>query len=75
MRSIGQFTRALEHYRRIGQFGTADAEVAASHFNWLVMGGPTSAAMMLGDDGIPAKARLRAHAQEAVRIFLCAYAA
>ena len=74
MRSIRQFTRALEHYARIGQIETPDAELAATHFNWLVMGGPTSAAMLLGDDGIPGEALLRAHARDAVRIFLSAYA-
>ncbi|PSJ54356.1 TetR/AcrR family transcriptional regulator [Pseudaminobacter soli (ex Li et al. 2025)] len=74
IRSIKQFTRALEHYASIGQIETAEPEAAATHFNWLVMGGPTSAAMLLGDEGIPGKAKLRAHAQEAVRIFLCAYA-
>ncbi|MCB1518503.1 MAG: TetR/AcrR family transcriptional regulator [Hyphomicrobiaceae bacterium] len=74
VRSIRQFTRALEHYQRLGEIGPGDAEMAATQFNWMVMGGPTSSAMLLGDDGIEGEAELRAHAKEAVRIFLSAYA-
>ncbi|MDQ6438215.1 TetR/AcrR family transcriptional regulator [Mesorhizobium sp. LHD-90] len=75
MRSIRRLTRALEHYSSIGQIKTPDPSVAATQFNWLVMGAPTNAAMFLGDGGIPPKAQLRAHARECVRIFLCGYAA
>lgn len=74
VRSIRQFTRALEHYQRLGEIETVDTEMAATQFNWLVMGGPTSAAMLLGDSGISGKTELQAHAKEAVRIFLSAYA-
>jgi TetR/AcrR family transcriptional regulator, mexJK operon transcriptional repressor len=74
MRSIRRLTRALKHYSSIGQIRVANPVVAATHFNWLVMGAPTNAAMFLGDKGIPSKAQLRAHAREAVRIFLCGYA-
>ena len=74
VRSIRQFTRALEYYKINGQIDAANPEVAAANFNWLVMGGPTSAAMLLGDTGIPDKDQLQEHAREAVRIFLCAHA-
>lgn len=74
MRSIRRLTRALAHYTAIGQLRTPDPEVAATQFNWLVMGAPTNAAMLLGDAGIPGKEALRAHARESVRIFLSAYA-
>jgi TetR/AcrR family transcriptional regulator, mexJK operon transcriptional repressor len=74
MRSIRRLTRALKHYSSIGQIKVRDPVAAATHFNWLVMGAPTNAAMFLGDKGIPSKAQLRAHAREAVRIFLCGYA-
>ncbi|MFI0846259.1 TetR/AcrR family transcriptional regulator [Mesorhizobium sp. IMUNJ 23232] len=74
MRSIRRLTRALEHYSSIGQVSMPDPSVAATHFNWIVMGAPINAAMLLGDSGIPSKAQLRAHAQESVRIFLCGYA-
>jgi TetR/AcrR family transcriptional regulator, mexJK operon transcriptional repressor len=73
MRSIRRLTRALEHYTSMGQIRTPDPAVAATHFNWIVMGAPTNAAMFLGDRGIPSKAQLCAHARESVRIFLCGY--
>ncbi len=74
IRSINRLTRAFEHYTRIGQLETPDPVVAATQFNWIVMGAPTNAAMFLGDEGIPGEYALRAHAGESVRIFLCAYA-
>lgn len=39
------------------------------------MGAPVNDAMLLGDDALPDKGAVRAHAQEAVRIFLAAYGA
>jgi hypothetical protein len=47
--------------------------VAATHFNWLVMGEPVNRAMLLGDGAVPRTAALRRHAAEAVRVFLAAY--
>jgi TetR/AcrR family transcriptional regulator, mexJK operon transcriptional repressor len=75
MRSIKRLTRAFKHYTSIGQIRTRDPFVAATFFNWLVMGAPTNAAMFLGDGGILSKVQLRTHARECVRIFLCGYAA
>jgi TetR/AcrR family transcriptional regulator, mexJK operon transcriptional repressor len=72
-RSIARVTRAIEHYRGRGQLHCADARGAATKFNWLVMGGPTNLAMMLGDRAIPSKPELEAHAAECVRIFMAAY--
>ncbi|WP_075998182.1 TetR/AcrR family transcriptional regulator [Salaquimonas pukyongi] len=73
-RSIDRLARACEHYTRTGELNTPDPQKAAIQFNWIVMGAPTNAAMLLGDDGIPGQEELRNHAREAVRIFLCAYA-
>ncbi|MCK0095217.1 TetR/AcrR family transcriptional regulator [Yoonia sp. F2084L] len=73
MRSIKRLTRACDHFTSVGQLYTPHPEVAATQFNWIVMGAPTNAAMLLGDKGIPQESQLRAHAKEAVRIFLCAY--
>jgi TetR/AcrR family transcriptional repressor of mexJK operon len=73
-RSIRRLTRAVAHYTHTGELQAPDPTLAATHFNWLVMAAPTNAAMMLGDAGIPGPADLRAHAEEAVRIFLRAYA-
>lgn len=72
-RSIGRLTQALEHYRALGQVRMEDARSAAAFFNWLVMGEPVNDAMLIGDQAIPGPAALKAHAREAVRIFLAAY--
>lgn len=72
--SIRRVGRALAHYIVLGQIRTCDPVRAAQQFNWLVMGAPTNAAMLLGDSGIPSRQELLAHALEAVRIFLAAYA-
>lgn len=72
-RSIDRITRAIEHYADLGQLHCSDARTAASQFNWLVMGGPTNAAMMLGDKSIPSKRDLKLHAAESVRIFMAAF--
>lgn len=72
-KSINKLARAFAHYTRIGQLAAPDPVAAATQFNWLLMGAPTNAAMLLGDVGIPDRAALEAHARESVRIFLCAY--
>ena len=72
-KSIKRLARAFAHYTALGQLQTPDPVAAATHFNWILMGAPTNAAMLLGDAGIPAKDRLAAHAVECVRIFLCAF--
>ncbi|CAN7645035.1 TetR/AcrR family transcriptional regulator [Rhizobium leguminosarum] len=50
-----------------------DPAVAASQFNWLIMGEPLNRAMLLGDDSIPKPAELRRHAAAGVRMFLASY--
>ena len=50
-----------------------DPNVAASHFNWLIMSAPLNQAMLLGDDAIPTQAELRRNAEAGVRVFLAAY--
>jgi TetR/AcrR family transcriptional regulator, mexJK operon transcriptional repressor len=63
----------MTHLDRLGLLTVSDPLVAASHFNWLVMGGPINAAMLLGDTAIPNSNELHSHAIEAVRVFLAAY--
>jgi AcrR family transcriptional regulator len=48
-------------------------EVAASHFNWLVMSEALNRAMLLGDHAIPSQTALHKYAEEGVRVFLAAY--
>jgi TetR/AcrR family transcriptional repressor of mexJK operon len=50
-----------------------DPDVAASQFNWLIMGEPLNRAMLLGDDAIPKPAELQRHAAAGVLAFLSSY--
>jgi TetR/AcrR family transcriptional repressor of mexJK operon len=59
---------------RRGLLAVDDPLVAASQFNWLVMGEPLNNAMLLGDTAIPSRAKIRRHCAAAVRTFLAAYA-
>ncbi|WP_299919671.1 TetR/AcrR family transcriptional regulator [uncultured Roseobacter sp.] len=72
-RSIRRIAKAIAHYSRLGELRETDPYTAATHFNWLVMGGPTNAAMLLGDTAIPSERALTKHARESVEIFLAAF--
>jgi len=71
--AISRLALACAHYTAIGQLHTPDPAEIASFFNWIVMGAPTSAAMMFGNAGIPDHEAHHRHAAESVRIFLCVY--
>ena len=58
-----------------GRLHAPEPERAAGTFNWLLMGGPTSEAMLLGAPRASDATALRAHVDEAVRVFLAAYGA
>ncbi len=72
-RSINRLELAFRHFRADNQLAATDLLAAASNFNWLLMGGPTNEAMMLGDDAIPGSAERESHAKECVRVFMAAY--
>jgi len=73
-RGPGRTLRALaEAFTRLGEAGSLridDPQLAAEHFNWLVMSVPLNQAMLLGDDEQP---DLDRYADEGVRVFLAAY--
>lgn len=71
--SIAKLSRACAHYTRLGELATPDPAAAGTQFNWMLMGAPTNAAMLLGDAGLPDAEQIKAHAAETVRIFLAAY--
>ena len=75
-RGPGRTLQALaEAFARLGGEGKLkldDPELAAEHFNWLVMSIPLNQAMLLGDDEQP---DLDRYADEGVRVFLAAYGA
>jgi len=73
-RGPGRTLQALaEAFTRLADAGALkvdDPQLAAEHFNWLVMSVPLNRAMLLGDDEQP---DLDRYADEGVRIFLAAY--
>ena len=75
MRAISAIASALKMLANRGLLAIDDPVVAASHFNWLVMGDPVNRVMLLGDDAMPSRAALRRHAASAVRVFLEGYGA
>ena len=72
-RSTAALATAFEHLTARGLLKAHDPELAAAHFNWLVMSAPVNRAMLLGDDGIPDAAELNRYADGGVRAFLAAY--
>jgi AcrR family transcriptional regulator len=72
--AINRLTGVLARFAAQGALSVADPEVAAKQFNWLLMGGPTSEAMHLGDAAIPEPQQMTKHARETVDLFLAKYA-
>jgi TetR/AcrR family transcriptional repressor of mexJK operon len=57
-----------------GALQLEDPQLAAAHFNWLVMSIPLNRAMFLGGDESHASAELNRYGDAGVRAFLAAYA-
>jgi len=72
-RSVAALTGSFERLTERGLLRAHDPQLAAAHFNWLVMSAPVNRAMLLGDDGIPSAAELDRYAEGGVRAFLDAY--
>lgn len=72
--SLARLTRAMEGYHARGEVAVPDPAAAAALFNWMVMGGPTTRAMHLGDACLPDPGWCAAHARECTRVFLAGYA-
>jgi TetR/AcrR family transcriptional repressor of mexJK operon len=64
---------AFERLAARGELDLEDPDLAATHFNWLIMSAPVNRAMLLGDEEIPAAADLDRYADSGVRAFLAAY--
>jgi TetR/AcrR family transcriptional regulator, mexJK operon transcriptional repressor len=73
-RTIAALATVFEQLARRGVLQLDDPQLAAAHFNWLVMSIPLNRAMFLGEDQPPARAELDRHADAGVRTFLAAYA-
>jgi TetR/AcrR family transcriptional repressor of mexJK operon len=74
-RAMAAFAAKLKRLADRGVLAIDDPDLAASQFNWLIMGEPLNRAMLLGDAAIPDRAALRRHAAAAVRVFLASYGA
>jgi TetR/AcrR family transcriptional repressor of mexJK operon len=72
-RTIAALAEAFERLAARGALTLDDAQLAAAHFNWLVMSIPLNRAMLLGGDEIPAADELDHYADTGVRAFLAAY--
>jgi TetR/AcrR family transcriptional repressor of mexJK operon len=72
-RAIVTFAAKLKRLGDRGLLKIDDPDLAATQFNWLIMGEPLNRAMLLGDEAIPDAAELRRHAAASVRVFLASY--
>lgn len=72
-RTIAALATAFERLDARGVLRLDDPELAATHFNWLIMSAPLNEAMLLGSDQPPARAELKRHTDSGVRVFLAAY--
>ena len=72
-RAMVAMAALFERLAARGLLAIEDPAVAASQFNWLIMGEPVNRAMLLGDEAIPTPEALRRHAAGGVRVFLAAY--
>jgi AcrR family transcriptional regulator len=69
-RTLQALAEAFERLVQEGILTVDDPQLAAEHFNWLVLSIPLNRAMLLGDDEQP---DLDRYADEGVRVFLAAY--
>ncbi|MCU0904685.1 MAG: TetR/AcrR family transcriptional regulator [Tabrizicola sp.] len=72
-RAIARLARIFAAWQESRQLNAPDPGQAAAVFNWLIMGGPASEAMLLGAPRFDGQKSVENHAQECVRVFLAAY--
>ena len=71
-RAIAGLAVNLQRWADRDLLSISDAMVAATQFNWLVMGEPVNRAMFNADYILPKDARNQ-HVEQAVRVFIAAY--
>jgi AcrR family transcriptional regulator len=74
-RAIASLAALFERLAGRGFLSLRDPALAATQFNWLIMGAPLNRTMLLGDSAIPGAEELREHARQGVSMFLAAYGA
>jgi TetR/AcrR family transcriptional regulator, mexJK operon transcriptional repressor len=72
-RTVDALAAAFERLAERGVLELEDPQLAAAHFNWLIMSIPLNQAMLFGQDEPPAD--LDRYADAGVRVFLAAYRA
>jgi AcrR family transcriptional regulator len=72
-RTMATLSESFARLTERGLLRAPDPQLAAAHFNWLVMAAPVNRAMLLGDDAIPGAAELDRYAEDGVNAFLAAY--
>ncbi len=72
-RTVGALATAFERLADRGLLKLDDPQLAAAHFNWLVLSIPLNRAMLRGDAELPTSAELDRYADAGVRVFLAAY--
>ena len=72
-RTIAALAATFERLAERGLLDFEDAQLAAAHFNWLVMSIPLNAAMLGGTDDPATAAELDRYADAGVRAFVRAY--
>jgi AcrR family transcriptional regulator len=70
-RTVDALAAAFERLAERGVLELDDPQLAAAHFNWLIMSIPLNQAMLFGQDEPPAE--LDRYADAGVRVFLAAY--
>jgi TetR/AcrR family transcriptional regulator, mexJK operon transcriptional repressor len=73
-RAISRLSHIFAGWHAQGRIQAPEPDRAAATFNWLIMGGPTSEAMLLGAPTFECSDAIERHARESVRVFLAAYA-
>jgi TetR/AcrR family transcriptional regulator, mexJK operon transcriptional repressor len=72
-RSIAILAATFARWAERGLLNVEDPVMAASQFNWLIMGEPINQAMLRCDDPLSDAAMRTAHVVGGVRVFLAAY--
>ena len=72
-RTIATLGQTFEQLAARGLLSVDDPELAATHFNWLLMSAAVNRVMLLGEAAIPGPAELDRLAEQAVTTFLAAF--
>src|SRR4051794_33904188 len=72
-RTVDELSQTFQRLAERGVLRVDDPQLAAAHFNWLIMSLPLNQAMLLGRDKPPPRAELDRLVEAGVGVFLAAY--